>query len=500
MTGNELMNKIFNTTKVAWDDSRIDMFKRFRAVYDNDYDEIVNVLKYYYLNKPYSEEYFNEMLIQHHNIIDKTLSRTTGGIYDKEPVRELIPKEEGEDLIEINDYFTQVLISLDYHNKIKEVFKASKFFNTVFMFVSFRNGEIFLDVVTPDMFSIREKSNDYLNFESILIEKCDEEGYIYYTYWDKNKHYVVDSFGNDKEIGNNTKRVNPYNFVPAEFIRMKDGIDFYGEPDWDLMLNQLAIDMKLTDYDKSEIFQRNSILFGVNTNLPSGTKISPNKIIQVENDNPQKPAISLEYVTPNNDFNVGRESINWRIESTLRNKGIVGSSAGTQSNPVSGESKEQDEISIMEEREAVKTKLWRFEISILNKIRSVWNYHVSNGNLNESIFLDEIKEIPSKHKIDIDFMEDEKHEGAEEKSIRRKYEKDNFIKDEVIFVMEDLSISEEEAINHIKEIQKRQKELSLRDPLLDTKADKQSVREPQAKYKSLTDKLLGEVTPDKGIS
>ena len=434
----KLMKDTYTKHMATFDNMRHVDYENFRSFYEKDYEAIKLVIKKYYEDKPYSKGTFEEILIIHHDIIHKTLERLAAGIYDKQQTIVLVSDKENaqEDL-------QNALDKLDYYQQVKEAFKRSLFFNIIGVEPIFRDKKVDLEVISPDMFAVRTGKN-YYNAKSVVLQRTNEDGTIYYTYWDDDRHFIYDSVGNEVSVGNNEEMENPYKELPFSWLRILKGNDFYGEPEWDLFLDQIAIDMKVTDYDLAEAIQRSGILHSHNGNLATGIRLRPNTILQTESKDPNK-TVTLNYIKLDTDFTSWKDSIDWRKKATLSNKGIVGASASTDVNTASGVAKTVDEMSLEEKRNSYRLLLNDFEVVLLNKIRIVWNYRAKETG----------EKLIPEGEFKVIYQEQKPFESQDDKDKRRAYEIKYKIKDPIEIMMEEMEVNEDELIERLKKREER---------------------------------------------
>ncbi len=448
-----LTQVILADSNIKWDEDRLNTYRHFMAFYNCKYKDIVKILYHYYKGKPISEETFNRMVIQHQDIIEKTLNRLTAGIYDKKPKRELVKSGTKWDGLD------EILEKVKFHDKMYESFHKASFVNLVEFYPAMRDDKIAIDILTPDTFLVQVSSKSYLDAEKFLLIRIDENGNQYLVYWDKETHYLYSAIGDHEPVEGNEKMINPYGELPLTELRLKEGCNYFGEPDWNLFLNQMAIDIDLSEMDFAGHFQRIGILHGINTKFADGIKISPADILQTESKVPSEQ-VSLQFLNSNTSFQDWKDGIDWKIKSTLSSKGIVGSSASTDTSVSSGFSKEMDEISLKENRDKTINKLIDYEKRAFEKLRIVWNYHVSVGDLKD----DEGKPlamIPTDYEYVVVYPDYEPTLSPSELKVKREMQKQYYIKDEINFIMEDLGLTEEKAIEHFNNLKQRATELGL---------------------------------------
>lgn len=424
----------------------------FAAFINNDYEEITRILKKITLNNPYSADTLNDQnfYFQHIDILDKILTRLSSGIYTQMPIREIYDVN-GEVNVEATDKLNLILEQINYHGKVKEAFKKAIYFNCLVVNPVFdineqaENKKFRLDVITPDNFAVKTKEN-YLEMKAIAIRKADENNEVYLSVWTEEEHYNKSGL-QEWTAPNNEEGINPFSPVlPFSVLRIKEGTDFYGEPNWNLYLNQRSYDIRLTDLDRSEVGTIFNIWVGTNTKFAKDETFRPGELKQIES-NSEYPA-SLQNVSGDIDYTSIRENIDWKNKSVMNSEGLSAQSGSVDVASESGVKREMDEVELKEKRENYKETLYAFEIDLLNKIRMVWNEYNPTNQIADGEF-------------DITFSEEQSTETVQDKIARREMEKKFGLKDEVDFVMEDFEISEAEAIQHIKARQERKALLNL---------------------------------------
>lgn len=444
-----LTQTIFAETNIKWDDTRLNTYRQFMVFYNNKYADIIKVLLYFYKDKPFREKTFDRMVIQHQDILEQTLGRLTAGVLDKKPTRILVKDDKKFDGLE------DILNKVNFHEKMYESFHKASYVNLVEFYPAMRDDTIKIDILTPESFLVQTSDKDFNKANKFLLIRTDSLGRQYLVYWDEETHYIYNDIGDKEAIEGNEKMINPYDIIPLTELRMKEGTNYFGEPDWNLFLNQLAIDMKLSHMDFTEWFQRGSVLHGVNTKIADGTTVAPWDLLQTESKIPNEQ-VSLNFLNGNVDFGSWKDGVDWRISSTLRSKGIVGSSASTDTSVSSGFSKEMDEISLKEKRDRQINKLIDYEKRAFEILRTVWNYHVTTGELQGE------KTIPEDYEYQVHYINYEPTLAPSELKTKRDMQKSFFIKDEIDFIKEDLGIdSDEKAIEQLNKIKARATDLGL---------------------------------------
>lgn len=436
---------IFSQVLAKSELTRINTAQKFRAFYDNDYLKIVDYLKEDVLDRPFEQDTLNKLRFQHLDIIKKAISRSSAGIYDLDPIR-ILKKKDGTS----DDTLPDILRQVDYTQKVKEAFRKGIFFNLCLAHPIQRDGITEIDLCTPDEFVVYTKNN-YLKIKEIALARSDGKD-IYTVVWNKSEHYKLDVNSSKVPVDGNPNMINPYGVVPFATLRIKEGLDFYGEPNWNLLLNQIAIDIKLTDLDYTEIQQNFGVWFGINTDLGNEQKFDPGTLIQINGATNERGEYSpsLANIVPQINWEAHNDNIDWRIKTTLLAEGLSGSSVSMDTKVLSGSAKSLDEIELQEKRENYKALLIKFELELLDIFREVWNYNNPREKLSDG-------------KFEVSFSKEKPHETIDEKAKRRIMEKKFFIGDEIDFIMEDRGLDETKAIEYLEERKKRKIDLGLED-------------------------------------
>lgn len=444
-------NQGYNRAMKHSEENRLKIHEDFAAFYYNDYEIICDILRDYTLNNPYSAETLKTLQFRHIDQIEKMLSRLTAGIYSQQPIRKLMQGENE------NEDFAELLEDLNYSAKVKECFRAAKYFNIAFIQPVYDtiSKKMRLDVITPNDVIVKCKPEDYLEIDKIKIRKA-VGGMVREVVWSDTEHYYIEG-GKEYNAKGNSNGVNPYGVIPISILRMKPSRDFYGEPDWNLYLEQINSDIVLTELKEAEHKIIHQAWLAVNLGLTNNDVIKPGKVFTVNGLQEGEVIPSLESVTSNYDFASMRENLDWYLKQLALSRGLSASSVSAEVNDLSGIAKIVDNQELEETKEATKETLYNFEIDLMNKIMIVAN--VSGGYNFEGEF-------------EMQFVKDPISETVQDKNDRREMEKKYFISNEIDFVLQDLEFnSREEALEHIKQIQNENKEI-------DSKAIVNEVIEP----------------------
>ena len=130
----------------------------------------------------------------------------------------------------------------------------------------------------------------------------------------------------------------------------------------------------------------------------------------------------------------------------LGSEGLNGSSASTELKAESGAAKTIDELELFEKREEYKSTLYYFMIDLLTKAALVWNCYNSD------------QKLPVDPRFNIRFSDSRISESLDDRIKRYDMAIKYGFKDEVDIAMEELELSEQEAIEKLKICRQRTKQ------------------------------------------
>lgn len=388
----------------------------------------------------YSDNTLNKIIFAPEDIIQKVLKRQSAGIYDEYPVYTIDGK--------VNDDLNKLLVMLNWAAKMKESYEKALFFNVIETYIRFNENKLCLDILTPNQYLVNVCEYDYLEKSELFIASSRQnpvtkEFEVVYIVWNDEGHYIMDVNETKLPIKNNENGVNPYKIIPSATLRVREGLDYWGEPDWDLFNAQTRIDIIRTNHNFTALFQNFPIWVAINIDPKELTELSPNKIIKVQNVPQDMQQPSLVSVKPEVNWEQMRANIDYEIKDIMRSKGIPANSGSLETIAQSAVAKAIDEIELNEQRSDAKNKLYYYEIDLLNRLREVYNYHAFEMCMSK---------LPEGD-FDIRYSEEKPGEKIQDIVARREMEKKHFIKSDIDFIMEDREVDENEA----KEILKKNK-------------------------------------------
>jgi hypothetical protein len=418
--------------------NRIQLFQKFRAFYDNDFDEIKEWIQTE-LKDNYTEDTLKKLRIRHQDGVQKVLRTKVQGIFDNEPSRELyLNTETDSGELETDKTLDDVLLQAKYNMKIKEALKQALFFNVVLVEPVERNGKIEIDIITGDTCEVETDALDFNKPIKVMLSRWDsDKKQIIILVWTETEHYILDAGGQRYDEWNGKKLGNPYGVLPFAVLRIREGIDFWGEPNWNLLQSQIEYDINLSNFGWIIDMQSFGVWVANNLDLKEGMKMNPSTVISVKQTDTSQPTGSIECVVPSIQFEALKSNLEFMWKTAMNSEGLSSATSSNETSLQSGVSKGYDEREIEGIREDLKNILYYFEIDLLNKIKVVWNKIKSVTPLKEGIF-------------DITYSEEKSGETPTDKVARRDSELKYGIKTEIDFIMEDFEVDRDEAIEILK--------------------------------------------------
>ena len=113
---------------------------------------------------------------------------------------------------------------------------------------------------------IVETKDNYLILDKVKIKKKHARTERCIILYGLKTNIIIDGESKFPPV-NNPDGKNPFGKLPFSVLRIEEGCDFYGEPNWNLFLNQKNLDIRLTDMNESELRSVFGVFHGINTNF-----------------------------------------------------------------------------------------------------------------------------------------------------------------------------------------------------------------------------------------
>ncbi len=291
----------------------------------------------------------------------------------------------------INEEATNTLMQIyngfNAAKTIVDIYKQGYIFNTVLVQPVWRNERIELDIITPNFCSVESYDNNYNQIESVMINKSvDDEDMI--VYWSDTEHYYINAH-NEKiavtdEDGNSNSMKNPYGELPFAVLRFQCSSDFWGEPQQDLIENNIWYDVQESNKFFVEMFQGLGVGLGVNLDKSGTVSLSPNTVICVDNVRDEMQTPSLNFSSTGAPLAELRDSLDSFYKRIGNSKGLSSQSMSNEVTAQSGVSKAWDSAELSIKKDTHKIVMKQFEQELFDKIRLVYNFN-SDTKLDEKL-------------------------------------------------------------------------------------------------------------------
>lgn len=215
-----------------------------------------------------------------HNIFKVVITRVSK-IYNRPPKRIFTGNQADIDLV--NKLYKQMKIN----QKWKKINRYLNAVNDVILQVVWRNDNVDVDIITPNIVSVVQNPEDPTLVEALMIEKQSAdtvtgEGKTI-AYWSDAKHFLMDENHNAYSVPGNEGRVNPYDTMPFIYIHKQiPDVNFWDETSGsDLYEAALIVGLRNTLLDYYSVWNSFKQLAVVSQDpLPEGITLDPSTAIQ----------------------------------------------------------------------------------------------------------------------------------------------------------------------------------------------------------------------------
>ena len=324
----------------------------------------------------------------HFDLVNKILDLTCN-IYNNGVERYLV-NESGE----IDESETQKLkniyAEMEFDMKIKRIYKQGKLFSTILVQSIWRNDKDNIEIISPGFASVNTDDSDYTNPKEIMISKSiDNEDAV--VFWSDSEHYITDIDGDNKRVvkdseGNDNNGLNPFGELPFTVLRFSDSCDFWGDPQQDLIEQNIWYDIMESNLKFIETFQGLGVGLAINTGRKDVLTISPNTIIAVDDVRADMVTPSLQFTStgaPLTELKENNDAFYKRIGNA---KGLSPQSMNNDVVGQSGIAKMYDSQEMQIKRDQDIDIMKGFEYNFYNTIKIVHNYY-SEDKLKDGLTL-----------------------------------------------------------------------------------------------------------------
>lgn len=444
------------------EDLRVKKAQKIYFWYYNYQDEIIRYIKEAML-KGWRPKTIDETRVRVFNIVARVVDKLAL-VYKEGPERLL----DGGKQTEVDDQGTQsekqsaddkayqdLLQASTIDQRAPDWEKLSKLFNTVLVQPIWRqdkeDGHIDFMIHTPAWCCVETKDDDYTQPESFWYpiwkspgeDKPQEQVLVY---WSETEHYTIDANGKRSNGPDNAKGQNPYGVLPVAVLRRKLSNDFWGEGLWDLVDGNEEICIQVSNLFKVAAFQLHGQPFGVNLNLAGEPALGADKPILVDNVEQGTVQPSFAFITANPQLKPVMDLVDWALKNIQIAKGLGSNQVDVTSSVASGASKMVDNADVQEERKDSIRIFQQFEEELFEKTIAVYNYHSKKSKIGDNA------------EFSIKFPEPKIVETQDEKNKKRDAGLKNGTMSRIDILMEDGSLSREEAKIKLRQIIAENKE------------------------------------------
>jgi hypothetical protein len=316
---------------------------------------------------------------------------------------------------------------------------------------------------TPDRCEVETSKKDWLKAVSYryniwLQLRPESQPECVTVYWSATEHYIIDSNNVKYSIpgtGNGNKenedKINPYGILPAVVLRLKDGITFWGEGQWDLVnANQEICELvTVLAYTAKTQLHGQLVVKDPGGSIKGDLQTGVDWPVHLTGSIEEVSVSSAEYIQANAALVPVQDLIDWYIRAAQSDKGLTPQQFSTESKIASGVSKEIDNTEIEEIRKADMNVITMFEYDLFDVCRVVYNYH----NPNNQISTDAV--------FSIKFQEPKISETQTDKNARMQFELDNHLVSYIDLIIEkNPGMLRDEATAKFKQIVSEMRELN----------------------------------------
>lgn len=315
------------------------------------------------------------------NGVRRVISRLSTA-YLEAPERILV-NAEGTELPKENPAYTAyeaMFKGMDMDKKFKLFDRMSTLFNTIHVEVVPRGNAIDWDMrLRPISFVVPNPADEFqperFAYEWNVVNPKDlavREGWVL---WSADNHVWIGAGG--QEVGLSLEeKGNPYDGVmPIVVIRREEQDDYWGQYAADVVDAFEQLTVQLGNLWENAIMQAHAQPFGINLNLPEGSKLraGPKHPIMVDGVDKSKIEPRLDFVKPETDLDSVVAMLQWFLQASASAKGMPASAWAQEEKNLSGFAKLIDNLELLEIRTEDLPQWVGYEEALFAKSVMVWN-------------------------------------------------------------------------------------------------------------------------------
>ncbi len=346
-------------------------------------------------------------------------------VYHEPPKRKILTGDKVND--KLTEYYNGLLPS---NTKPKTAQRYAKLLDTSLTKIYFKEGKANYVVLPSHYYNVSCSDTDPMKPEMISYAKdfmIDGKWQIFQVFWTADEHFMIHvvEYSDGKYVYDggklpvpvpqgtapNTKMINPYKILPFATLRLREGSEFWGEGQTDVVTVNEIVNVLLTGLLNNDIILA-SRGFPVFTNTKKGSVqenirwgIRHPLIIEQGGDKDAK----VEFFYANPQIAEIRETVDWKIRQIGMLKGLDPNKYLADVKATSGFSKVMDSLEQIEIRRDDIEPCREYEDECFNIIRAINNTLIGTTEGKGLV------KIPDEAFLQVDFPEIKMPMTAEEK-------------------------------------------------------------------------------------
>ena len=272
-----------------------------------------------------------------------------------------------------------------------EAHRQAKLSNCSLTFVTIDKKKRLIKYVVNPVYKYTVEVDDEGNISRLMYDRylknAKNEDELYTVVWEKDRHYLLDSYGNEKPPKENPNKKNPYNEIPVAQLKMHLSDDYFGEGQNDLININEQINLLLTKIVTNDIlFATEGTTLAINCEFNKKSTIDGTLIskevqtgkkhpISVDNVRTEMVTPSIQHITTQPYINEIKDYIDWYIKFIASMKGLNPSAILAQLKDTSDYQKIMDAVDQMEMRKDDLEPCRIYEKDRYELTKLVWNTH-----------------------------------------------------------------------------------------------------------------------------
>lgn len=385
-------SSIWKSSPIKFDNEDIYELSYYRALgcfYKEDTQSLIDrrELLYSYLKADFNPNNTESAINRYRtrlpisSLINRVLKNTCS-LYNSEPNRIFTENENLNNTI--NSYYSDYSID----SKFQDIHRQARLYGTLAVRPLWVNGELKIQVLTPDRFRVVTNENDFTKVEELLYPIGTENiGKVKFVSWtDKELKIYRDGKVESTEP-------NIYGKIPFAFIRFGYSNSFFTNGMFDNIEQQIYINKVRFLQQLGVTFQMNPILLAINMSRKNQpVVVTPDKVLTYDEVTEDVVMPHLDPVELNPQYSMAEEYISFLERRLLRNNGIPLSDIdGTD--VVSGISRAIQRQELIEQRQSDMIIMRKFELDFANLLALITEkdpeFPIIFGELQFSIDYDE---------------------------------------------------------------------------------------------------------------